>query len=108
MPLVFNTLSRLEVVQQLLLDSTGQPFPELMKRLVLGPAGMTLSTYEQPLPEANGPRLPVATMAKEPRNGGPKFPRNSISIVVAQFESKPVSFDSSQGLRKGYWISWKE
>lgn len=41
-----------EVMQQLLMDVTGQPFPELMKRLVLGPAGMTLSTYEQPLPEA--------------------------------------------------------
>src|SRR5579862_1697360 len=41
-----------EVMQQLLMDVTGQPFPELMKRLVLEPAGMTLSTYEQPLPEA--------------------------------------------------------
>jgi CubicO group peptidase (beta-lactamase class C family) len=41
-----------EVMQQLLMDVTGQPFPELMKRLVLGPAGMTLSSYEQPLPEA--------------------------------------------------------
>jgi len=39
-------------MQQLLMDVTGQPFPELMKRLVLGPAGTTLSTYEQPLPEA--------------------------------------------------------
>ena len=41
-----------EVMQQLLIDVTGQQFPELMKRLVLTPAGMTLSTYEQPLPEA--------------------------------------------------------
>jgi CubicO group peptidase (beta-lactamase class C family) len=41
-----------EVMQQLLMDVTGQPFPELMKRLILTPAGMTLSTYEQPLPEA--------------------------------------------------------
>ena len=41
-----------EVMQQLLMDVTGQPFPELMKRLVLTPAGMTLSTYEQPLPKA--------------------------------------------------------
>src|SRR5260370_13961063 len=39
-------------MQQLLMDVSGQPFTELMKRLVLGPAGMTLSTYEQPLPEA--------------------------------------------------------
>jgi CubicO group peptidase (beta-lactamase class C family) len=41
-----------EVMQQLLMDVTGRPFPELMKRLVIEPAGMTLSTYEQPLPEA--------------------------------------------------------
>lgn len=41
-----------EVEQQLLMDVTDQPFPELMKRLVLIPVGMTLSTYEQPLPQA--------------------------------------------------------
>ncbi|MFL6303797.1 MAG: serine hydrolase [Candidatus Sulfotelmatobacter sp.] len=41
-----------EVMQQLLIDVTGQPFPELMKRLVLTPVGMTSSTYEQPLPQA--------------------------------------------------------
>jgi CubicO group peptidase (beta-lactamase class C family) len=41
-----------EVEQQLLEDVTGEPFPLLMKRLVLEPIGMTLSTYEQPLPEA--------------------------------------------------------
>lgn len=40
-----------EVMQQLLMDVTGQPFPELMRRLVLVPVGMTLSTYEQPLPQ---------------------------------------------------------
>ena len=34
------------------MDVTDQPFPELMKRLVLVPAGMTFSTYKQPLPEA--------------------------------------------------------
>lgn len=41
-----------EVMQQVLIDVTGELFPALMKRLVLSPAGMTLSTYEQPLPEA--------------------------------------------------------
>ena len=41
-----------QVMQQLLMDVTGQQFPELMKRLVLAPVGMTLITYEQPLPEA--------------------------------------------------------
>jgi CubicO group peptidase (beta-lactamase class C family) len=38
------------VVQQLLADVTGEPYPDLMRRLVLDPAGMRDSTYEQPLP----------------------------------------------------------
>jgi CubicO group peptidase (beta-lactamase class C family) len=38
------------VVQQLLMDVTGKPFPELMHELVLAPAGMNESTFEQPLP----------------------------------------------------------
>ena len=42
------------IVQQLLRDVTGEPFPKLMQELVLGPIGMTHSTYQQPLP---GPRL---------------------------------------------------
>jgi len=41
-----------QVMEELLMDVTSQPFPELMKRLVLVPAAMTLSTYEEPLPEA--------------------------------------------------------
>ena len=43
------------VMQQLLTDVTGKPFPALMEELVLGPAGMTRSTYEQPLPAARAP-----------------------------------------------------
>jgi CubicO group peptidase (beta-lactamase class C family) len=39
------------VLQQVLMDVTGEPFPSLMKRLVLAPLGMGLSTYQQPLPE---------------------------------------------------------
>lgn len=38
------------VMQQALVDVTGMPFPALMRELVLQPAGMTRSTYEQPLP----------------------------------------------------------
>jgi CubicO group peptidase (beta-lactamase class C family) len=37
------------VMQQLLADVAREPFPELMRRLVLVPAGMERSTYEQPL-----------------------------------------------------------
>lgn len=38
------------VVQQLLLDLSGKPFPKIMRETVLDPLGMTESTYEQPLP----------------------------------------------------------
>ena len=37
------------VMQQLLVDVTGNPFPALMQELVLDPAGMTHSTFEQAL-----------------------------------------------------------
>lgn len=44
------------VLQLLLTDVTGESFPDLMKRLVLSKAGMSGSTYQQPLPET-GRRL---------------------------------------------------
>jgi CubicO group peptidase (beta-lactamase class C family) len=40
------------IVQQLLLDVAHQPFAELARERVLTPAGMTASTFEQPLPAA--------------------------------------------------------
>ena len=40
------------VAQQLMIDVSGRPFPELLADLVLKPVGMEDSTYEQPLPEA--------------------------------------------------------
>jgi CubicO group peptidase (beta-lactamase class C family) len=38
------------IAQLVQTDTTGRPFPELLRELVLIPAGMTHSTYEQPLP----------------------------------------------------------
>jgi CubicO group peptidase (beta-lactamase class C family) len=38
------------VMQQALLDVTGEPFPKLMHDTVLVPLGMVHSTYQQPLP----------------------------------------------------------
>ncbi len=38
------------MMQLLLTDVTGKAFPALMREFVLGPARMTSSTYEQPLP----------------------------------------------------------
>src|SRR5262245_644426 len=40
------------VMQQLLIDVTGKSFPELARELVLAPAGMRQSTYENPLPKS--------------------------------------------------------
>src|SRR6185437_11218603 len=38
------------IMQQLLTDVTGRPFPDLMREMVLKPLHMNDSTYEQPLP----------------------------------------------------------
>lgn len=38
------------IMQQILIDTTGQPFPNLLQDTVLSPIGMTHSTYQQPLP----------------------------------------------------------
>jgi CubicO group peptidase (beta-lactamase class C family) len=38
------------IMQLLMTDVTGKAFPSLMSELVLRPAGMTRSTYQQPLP----------------------------------------------------------
>jgi CubicO group peptidase (beta-lactamase class C family) len=40
------------IVQQLIKDVTGKPFPAAMHELVLGPIGMKASTYEEPIPPA--------------------------------------------------------
>lgn len=58
------------IMQQLLIDVTGRPFPEIMRERVLEPAGMTESTYEQPLP--SGRHWQAATgyrSSGEPVNG---------------------------------------
>jgi CubicO group peptidase (beta-lactamase class C family) len=39
------------VLQQVMIEVTGEPFPQAMAALVLGPLAMKSSTYEQPLPE---------------------------------------------------------
>jgi CubicO group peptidase (beta-lactamase class C family) len=40
------------VMQQMIVDVTGKPFPEFMRETVLQPLGMTNSSFEQPLPPA--------------------------------------------------------
>jgi CubicO group peptidase (beta-lactamase class C family) len=55
------------VMQLVVADVTGRPFPEVMRERVLEPAGMAESTYEQPLPE---PRREQAATAYR-SNGEP-------------------------------------
>jgi CubicO group peptidase (beta-lactamase class C family) len=43
------------IVQQLLVDVLGRPFPELMQELVLGPLGMAHSAFAQPLSASLAP-----------------------------------------------------
>jgi CubicO group peptidase (beta-lactamase class C family) len=51
------------IVQQLLIDLTGKPFPQLMRELVLDKLGMRDSTFEQPLP----PAVPLRPRAERNR-----------------------------------------
>lgn len=44
------------VLQQLMVDATGEQFADLLQRLVFEPLGMQDSTFEQPLPESLWPR----------------------------------------------------
>jgi CubicO group peptidase (beta-lactamase class C family) len=39
------------IMQQMVIDVVGKPYPQFMKEAVLTPLGMTESSYEQPLPE---------------------------------------------------------
>jgi len=44
------------IAQQLAVDVSGEPFPAFMQQTLLGPLGMTESTFDQPLPEPLWPR----------------------------------------------------
>ncbi|MBV8282772.1 MAG: beta-lactamase family protein, partial [Candidatus Eremiobacteraeota bacterium] len=44
------------IAEQLAVDATSEQFPEFMRQTLLGPLGMTDSTFAQPLPQALWPR----------------------------------------------------
>lgn len=59
------------VLQLLLTEVTGQPFPKLMHDLVLQPIGMTHSTFDQPLPKNLWPQAATPYRANgHPVEGG--------------------------------------
>lgn len=53
------------VLQQLLIDAIGKPFPQILKNAVLDPFGMDHSTYIQPLPAGRASDAAIAHL----RNG---------------------------------------
>jgi CubicO group peptidase (beta-lactamase class C family) len=55
------------IAQQVVIDVSGKPFPEVMRATVLAPLGMNHSTYEQPLPKSLVARAAVPYGA----NGAP-------------------------------------
>lgn len=57
------------VLQQLLVDVTGKPFPKLMEELVFRPLGMNDSTFEQPLPHNLEERAAAGNQRGEPVKG---------------------------------------
>jgi CubicO group peptidase (beta-lactamase class C family) len=51
------------IEQLLIMDVTGKPFPQFMQQAVLGPIGMTNSTFDQPLPPALAAHAAAGTLA---------------------------------------------
>jgi CubicO group peptidase (beta-lactamase class C family) len=47
------------IIQQILTDVTGEPFPELMQELILQPLHMVHSTFEQQIPEKLRPLVAI-------------------------------------------------
>jgi CubicO group peptidase (beta-lactamase class C family) len=45
------------IIQQILIDVIGEPFPQLMQEIVLQPLHMVHSTFQQPIPEKLGPLI---------------------------------------------------
>jgi CubicO group peptidase (beta-lactamase class C family) len=64
------------ILQLLLSDVTGRPFPEVLHDLVLAPAGMVHSTFQQPLPSdlASRAALPYDSEGKPVRGGWYTYP----------------------------------
>jgi CubicO group peptidase (beta-lactamase class C family) len=57
------------VMQQWVLDVSGQPFPEYMRQAVLEPLGMNASTFEQPLPNSRAEQAATGHSEGQPVKG---------------------------------------
>lgn len=68
------------IAQQMMIDVAGKTYPEILQEKVLGPLGMTLSTFEQPLPSE---RLSQATTGYLPNGGMTKGRRHTYPEMAA-------------------------
>ena len=69
------------IVQQILLDIAGEPFPDVMQELVLQPLHMVHSTFQQPIPEKLQP-LVATPYGKDGKaiEGGPRtYPEMAVA-----------------------------
>jgi CubicO group peptidase (beta-lactamase class C family) len=58
------------VMQQMMIDVTGQPFPQYIQQTVLGPIGMTNSSFDQPQPPARAALTAAGYLADRTRVRG--------------------------------------
>jgi len=75
------------IIQQILIDVTGESFPDLMQELVLQPLHMVHSTFQQPIPEKL--QLLVATPYDKDGNAIEGGPRTSPVMAVGGLWTTP-------------------
>ena len=64
------------IIQQMMIDQSGKPFPDLMRNLVLEPVGMNSSTFQQPLDRRSLRKIamPVDSQGKLVAGGPHTYP----------------------------------
>lgn len=75
------------IMQQLLIDVTGKPFPDLFEEIVLKPFGMTHSGFFQPLPASRAPT--AATPYRRDRAPVPGGPHTYPELAAAGLWTTP-------------------
>ena len=69
------------IIQQILVDVTGEPFPDLMQEVVLQPLHTTHSTFQQPLPEKLQPleAMPYGENGNAVEGGPHTYPEMAVA-----------------------------
>jgi CubicO group peptidase (beta-lactamase class C family) len=75
------------IIEQILIDVTGEPFPELMQEIVLQPLHMVHSSFQQPIPEKLQPL--VATPYDKDGNAIEGGPHTYPEMAVAGLWTTP-------------------